>query len=105
MATTNTRATCATATHALHATATCATCALHATCTTCATATCPSVGTAIDPATLLGWAYRVATHPSVYTDPALLACAEGRIARFEAGTYLQADVQGLLDWADAEGWR
>lgn len=58
-----------------------------------------------DRATLLEWAYRVARHPAVCTDPELLACAEGRIALFKAGIYLQADVEGLLDWADEEGWR
>ena len=61
--------------------------------------------TTTDRATLLEWAYRVACHPTVCTDPELLACAEGRIALFKAGIYLQADVEGLLDWADEEGWR
>lgn len=56
------------------------------------------------PATLLAWAYRVACQPAVYTQPALLASAEARIARMEAGTYLPADVEGLLDWAEEYGW-
>ena len=55
-------------------------------------------------ATWLGWAYRVACQPCVYTEPALLASAEARIARLEAGQVLATDVQGLVDWATELGW-
>lgn len=55
-------------------------------------------------ATLVAWAYAVATHPQVYTDEVALASAEARIARLEAGMLLATDVQGLLDWAEAMGW-
>jgi hypothetical protein len=46
----------------------------------------------------------VVCQPCVATDSDLLASAEARIARLEAGTPTEADVLGLLDWAEEYGW-
>lgn len=51
-----------------------------------------------------GWAYMVAHHPMVAGDPCAHPDAVHRIARLGNGIVWDADISGLQDWAEAEGW-